>query len=407
MQNSRYSTTPARSSYDVIIIGGAMMGAAVAWFLANSDSFNGTVLVVERDESYALSSTAHSNSCIRQQFTTPLNVQISQFAADYIGRFREEMGGDPRVPNVDLQAFGYMYLAASDHAVDALRRAQAVQAACGAQTRLMSPEDITAAYPFYDLDGIKLGSHNTHNEGYWDSGTVFDWWRRMAKARGVEFVQAEVVDLCLNNAGTRLERVELANGSALSCGWVVNATGPRAALTARMAGLDLPVEPRKRYTYVFTAEKPLDRPLPLTVDPSGVHVRQDGPQSYMAGAAPDPDPGVSPEDFAMDHALWESHVWPAIATRIPQFDAIRVIQSWVGHYAYNTLDQNAVVGPHPDLSNFMFINGFSGHGLQQSPAMGRGVAEWIVHGRYRTLDLSPFHYDRITRNAPIAEFAVI
>ena len=109
----------------------------------------------------------------------------------------------------------------------------------------------------------------------------------------------------------------------------------------------------------------------------------------------------------MDHALWEDHVWPAIATRIPQFEAIRVTRSWVGHYAYNTLDQNAVVGPHPELGNFLFMNGFSGHGLQQAPAMGRGVAEWIAHGRYRTQDLAPFHYDRIPANAPLSEIAII
>jgi glycine/D-amino acid oxidase-like deaminating enzyme len=402
-----YSTTPSRTSYDVVIVGGAMMGAAAAWFLAKDDAFDGSILVVERDPSYEASSTTHSNSCIRQQFSTALNVRISQFGAEYITRFREEMGGDPRVPEVDLQAFGYMYLAASDSAADALRRAHAVQAGCGAQTRLMTSEEIAEAYPFYDLTGIQLGSHNTDGEGYWDSGTVFEWWRRMARARGVEFVAGEVTGMKRSGDGAHIEQVQLADGTAIYCGWVLNASGPRAARTAAMAGLSLPVEPRKRYTYVFTAEKPLDRALPLTIDPSGVHVRQDGPQSYMAGAAPEPDPGVDPDDFAMNHSLWEDHVWLAIAKRIPQFEAIRVTRSWVGHYAYNTLDQNAVVGPHPDMPNFLFMNGFSGHGLQQAPAMGRGLAEWITHGHYRTLDLTPFHYDRIVAGVPLSEIAII
>ena len=127
----------------------------------------------------------------------------------------------------------------------------------------------------------------------------------------------------------------------------------------------------------------------------------------MVGGHADHDPAVDPDDFAMNHVLWETHIWPTLATRIPQFEAIKVQSEWVGHYAYNTLDQNAVIGPHPDLGNFHFLNGFSGHGLQQSPAMGRGLAELLIHGRYKTLDLSPFHYDRIVQNRPIFEQAVI
>lgn len=126
-----------------------------------------------------------------------------------------------------------------------------------------------------------------------------------------------------------------------------------------------------------------------------------------AGSKGDPDPAADPDDFAMDHGLWENHVWPAIATRIPQFDALRIVTEWTGHYAYNVLDQNAVIGPHPDVRNFLFINGFSGHGLQQSPAMGRATAEWLVHGEFRALDLTPFRYDRIAAGTPMIESAVI
>ena len=174
-----------------------------------------------------------------------------------------------------------------------------------------------------------------------------------------------------------------------------------------MAGIDIPVEPRKRYTWIFAAEKPLDRALPLTIDPSGVHVRENGSGTYLCGGHADIDPGVAFDDFVMDHGIWQDKIWPAIATRIPQFEAIKVTSEWVGHYAMNTLDQNAIVGPHTEVENFMFLNGFSGHGLQQSPAMGRGTAEFLTHGAYQTLDLSPFHYDRIAKNQPILEKAVI
>ena len=408
MTRSGMAETPARSSYDVIIIGGAMMGSSTAWWLTENPDFDGTVLVLERDPSYEACSTAHTNSCIRQQFSTELNVRISQFTAEFIRTLRDRMGGDERVPDIGIHNFGYLYLADTEAKAERLRTAYKVQHAAGAETRLLTRDEIAAAYPFYQLDDIVLGSINTKDEGYWDGGNLFEWFRRSARSRGVEYVAAEVVGMTLDQAGCRVTGVTLANGQTISCGQVVNASGPRAARTARMAGIDdLPVEPRKRFTWVFKAERPLDRDLPLTIDPSGIHVRQDGPQSYLAGATPIPDPAVDPTDFAMDPDIWQDRVWPAIAARIPQFEAIRVITEWAGHYAYNTLDQNAVVGPHPRVGNFLFLNGFSGHGLQQSPAMGRATAEWLTYGAFRSLDLSPFRYDRIAQHAPYVELAVI
>lgn len=398
---------PAHTSYDVVIVGGAMMGSSTAWFLTDTDDFTGRVLVVERDPTYSACSTAHTNSCMRQQFSSELNVRISQFAADYVKNLRRYMGGDPEVPELRIHNFGYMYLADTQAHADRLRASHRVQVAAGAGTQLMTADQIAAAYPFYRVDDIVLGSINTVDEGYWDGITVFDWWRRQARARGVEYVTNEVVAMTRNAAGTRIDSVTLATGEVIGCGHVVNASGPRAARTARMAGIELPVEPRKRYTWVFTAERPLDRDLPLTIDPSGVHVRQDGKTTYMAGAHSALDPAVAYDDFDMDLDLWQDHVWPAIANRIPQFDALRVLREWAGHYAMNTFDQNAITGPHPEIGNFIFLNGFSGHGLQQSPAMGRGTAEWLTHGGYRTLDLSPFHIDRILANRPYAETAII
>ena len=209
-----------------------------------------------------------------------------------------------------------------------------------------------------------------------------------------------------NAAGTKVESVTLSTGETLACGTVVNCSGPRAVLTSRMAGIEIPVEPRKRYTYIFDAEQPLDRDLPLTIDPLGVHMRTDG-QYYLAGCPPDDDPAVDYDDFVQDYSIWEEKAWPTIANRIPQFEAIKLINSWAGHYAFNVLDQNAIIGPHTEVENFIFVNGFSGHGFQQSPAMGRGVAEWVTHGEYRTLDLSAFGYDRVVEGRKFLETAII
>jgi len=402
-----WATGPQHSTYDVVIIGGAIMGSSAAWFLTDNPDFTGRILVVEKDPSYQACSTAHTNSCMRQQFSNVLNVQISQFAADFVKNLRDYMGGDPRVPELTIQNYGYLYLADDPDFAETLRSNQKVQLSAGAETRLMTADQIRADFPFFAVDDILLGSINTKDEGYWDGGTVFDWWRRSARARGADYIANEVVAITRNRSGTRVDSVTLATGEVIGAGVVINASGPRGAKTAQMAGITLPVEPRKRYTWVFSAEQPLDRDLPLTIDPSGVHMRQDGPTTYLAGGRGDPDPAAAFDDFAMDHGLWEDHIWPIIATRIPQFEAIKLVTEWAGHYAYNSLDQNAVLGPHSKVENFLFLNGFSGHGLQQSPAMGRGVSELVAYGEYRTLDLSPFGYDRIARNEPLIEKAVI
>ena len=398
--------TPRHSSYDVVIIGGAIMGSSTAWFLTETRDFDGRILVVERDPSYEKCSTAHTNSCMRQQFSEKLNVQISQFAADFVKNLPERIG-DARVPAQTIQNYGYLYLADSEAFAATLRENQKVQLDAGAETELLSPNQIKARYPFYNVDDVLLGSINCKDEGYWDGGTVFEWWRRSARERGAEYIANEVVAMTRNSAGSRIESVTLASGEVIACGQVVNASGPRANRTAKLAGIEIPVEPRKRFTWIFSAEQPLDQDLPLTIDPSGVHCRQDGPKTYLAGCPADPDPAVEFDDFAMDHNRWESHVWPILATRIPQFEAIRVITEWAGHYAFNTFDQNAILGPHDQVENFIFQNGFSGHGLQQSPAMGRGTAEWLTYGEFRTLDLTPFRYDRIPANKPFKEKAVI
>ena len=398
------SAAPKRSSYDVVIVGGAVMGSSVAWFLSCNDDFDGSVLVVERDPSYEFTSTARTNSCMRQQYSNELNIRISQFSADYVRNFRSRMGDDPEVPDLAVHHFGYLYLAGDERFAATLRASQELQSSLGAGTVIMTPDEIVAEYPFYNVEDIVCGSHNTVDEGWFDSATMFDWWRRRARQAGVEYLTGEVVGI--DRAGNTITGITLASGEAVTCGVLVNASGPRGAVTARMAGLELPVEPRKRYTVVFDAAEPLPRALPLTIDPTGVHVRTDG-DVYVAGSTPEIDPAVPFDDFRMDSDVWEEQIWPVLAHRVPAFERAKVLSQWAGHYAHNVLDHNAVIGPHTDVGNFIFINGFSGHGMQQSPAMGRGVSELVAYGEYRTLDLTPLGYGRITRGEPFLETAII
>ncbi len=403
-------SAPKRTSYDVIIVGGAMYGSSVAWWLSRNPDFDGSLLVVERDPTYEFASTSHTNSCIRQQFSAEINVKISQFGVEFIKNFRTFMDDDERVPDIVLHSFGYMYLAGDDQFAKTLKDTHAIQQVLGAGTMHMSADDIKEAYPFYNMDDIVAGNHNLVDEGYFDGATIFDWWKRTARENGVEYCTNEAVAMELNEAGSAVQSVTLKTGDTTACGMVINCSGPRAVATSRMAGIEIPVEPRRRYTFIFDAQQPLDRDLPLTIDPSGVHMRSDG-KYYWAGCSPSingaDDPAVAYDDFEIDHSLWENYVWPIIAHRIPQFESIKLTNTWVGHYAFNTLDQNPIIGRHKNVENFIFASGFSGHGFQQSPAMGRGLAELIIYGEYRSLDLSPFGYDRIEANTPFLEKAVI
>ena len=402
-----FKKKPTHDKYDVIIIGGAIMGSSTAWFLSQNPDFNGTILVVEKDQKYEFCSTAHTTSCIRQQFSTELNIEISQFAANFINNFQEYMDNDIRAPKLAIKSFGYMYLAADEDFAKKLRTNQKVQVAAGAATELMTPDEMKLRYPFYNVEDIKLGSINLVNEGYWDSITVFEWMKNKARANGVEYIENEVIEIIKNKSEDRVISVKLASGEIINGENFVNATGPRAAIVSKMAGIEIPVEPRKRYSWIFKAENPLDRDLPLTIDPSGFHVRENGGGTYQAGGHGAYDPAVNFDDFIMDNDLWENTVWPILFNRIPQFESLRLISQWAGHYAMNTLDQNAIIGPHSTVQNFFFQNGFSGHGTQQAPAMGRAIAELLTYGSYKTINMSAFKYERLLNGHKVIEEAII
>ena len=396
--------TPEKSSYDVVIIGGAIHGSSTAFWLSRNPDFDGSILVVERDPTYEFASTSHTNSCIRQQFSSEVNIRISQFGAEFIRNFRDFMQDD-EAPDIALHDYGYMYLAGTEAMAQTLRECQQIQSSLGAGTRIMTPEQIAAEYPFYNLDGVILGSHNPVDEGYFDGGTIFDWFKRKARHNGVEYLHNEVT--AIGRDGNRVSGVTLASGETVSAGTIVNASGPRGAVTAKMAGFELPVEPRRRYTFIFDAAEPLEQDLPLTIDPAGVHMRSDG-RYYLCGCPPmGDDPAMAFDDFSYEDGVWEEKLWPVIANRVPAFERVKVVNSWVGHYAFNTLDQNAIVGCHPEVPNFIFQNGFSGHGLQQSPAIGRGVSELIAHGAFQSLDMTALGYERVLENRPLLEKAII
>jgi glycine/D-amino acid oxidase-like deaminating enzyme len=200
--------------------------------------------------------------------------------------------------------------------------------------------------------------------------------------------------------------VQLGQGGALACGAVVNAAGTGATAVMRMAGLSLPVEPRKRTVFVVHAPDAVHPDAPLIIDHQGIYLRPEG-RNWITATVPEDDGPCAPDDFEPDLSQFDELIWPRLFARSEGFGALKVLRHWVGHYDFNTLDQNAILGPHPDLPNLFVANGFSGHGLQQAPAVGRGIAEHVLTGGWRSLDLSDLSVERVLAGRPFRERAVV
>lgn len=397
---------PTRLAYDIVIVGGAAVGSSTAYWLSQAVGTSASILVVERDSSYEFSSTALSTSAIRQQYSNPINVKISQFGIEIIRDFPERMArffpGEP-APDLGFREHGYLYCC-SPEGVEAARARVDLQSSFGAGTVFLEAGPLKDRFPWINVDDLGGASWGARDEGWFDSMGLLNGFSRAARGSGVEYVDNAVTALTLE--GGTVASVTLSTGQTVSCGTLVNAAGPRAQQVAAMAGLSIPVEPRKRYSFVFASATPIPGRMPNVIDLTGTFVRPEG-ELFLTGNTPQRETAESYEDFETDHAEFDDYIWPALWHRIPAFDALRVQQSWTGHYEYNTLDHNGIVGFHPRVTNFMFANGFSGHGLQQSPAVGRAVSELIVHGAFQTLDLTPFRYERVESNEPFLEEAVI
>ena len=390
--------------FHVVVVGGGVIGSAIACFTLQETSFRGRVTVIERDPSYAKASSALSASSIRQQFGTAINVAISGYGIAFLREAAERLAVDGERPALSLVEPGYLYLAATDDGARTLRGNHRVQLAQGADIALLGPEALRARFPWLAVDDVTLGALGASGEGWFDGYSLLQAFRRKARSLGATYVAAEACGF--DRAGERIDAVALTDGSRIDGDVFVDAAGPWAAAVARWAGVDLPVRARRRSVFAFTCPTSLPA-CPLVIDPSGLWFRPEGRGQFICGISPDASNDPDDAPLTVEHALFDDVLWPLLAARVPAFEALRVTGSWAGYYEVNTFDHNGIVGFHPVIRNLVLANGFSGHGMQQSPAVGRGIAELLVHGRYRTLDLSPLAYERIPGGRPLVESNVI
>jgi FAD-dependent oxidoreductase domain-containing protein 1 len=383
----------------VVVIGGGVMGSALAYWLTRLEP-GIEVTVVERDPSYAQASSALSAASIRQQFSTPINIRISQASIAFLRNAAAELSVDAGEPDIGLREDGYLYLSAASGAAH-LREAHAVQKGCGSDVALLDQGDLARRFPWLNVDDVVLGSLGLSGEGWFDGYTLLTAFARKAREQGARYVNGEVNRLGIG--GNRITEVLLADGSRLPCTHAVNAAGPWARRIAAMAGVELPVFARRRTVYVLSCPTGLDS-FPLLIDPTGFWIRPEG-RKYIAGFSPTHD--LDDEPLQPDYDGFENLLWPALAHRIPAFESARLESAWAGYFEMNTFDCNAILGPHPSRENLLFMNGFSGHGMQQAPVAALGIAELILHGRFTTLDLSDLLFERILADRPLREANVI
>ncbi|XP_054902481.1 FAD-dependent oxidoreductase domain-containing protein 1 [Poeciliopsis prolifica] len=419
---------------DIVIVGGGVVGWSIAYWLKQKDKFSKQmrVVVVERDQTYSQASTVLSVGGIRQQFSLLENIHLSLESADFMRNINEHLGVLNEDP-VDLQFnhSGYLFLA-SEEVAHIMEQNYNTQRCAGAKVSLFSPQQVKEKFPWINTEGVALASYGLENEGWFDPWTLLNAFRRKAMSMGAIQCFGEVVDfkhvkqVMMTKTGEQIERttiksvkVQMPNSleyQPVDCGVVVNAAGAFSRKLAEMvgvgigslAGFSVPVEPRKRYVYVVHCPNGPGLDSPLLIDYSGVYFRREGlGGNYICGMSPEEAEEPDTSNLEVDHQFFQDKVWPKLANRVPAFEELKVTSAWAGFYDYNTFDQNGIIGIHPQISNMYFATGFSGHGLQHSPAVGRAVAELILDGEFKTLDLSGLSFQRILMQEPKLERNIV
>ncbi|CAG2062401.1 unnamed protein product [Timema podura] len=382
---------------------------------------------------YREASTVLSCGGLRQQFSVPENIQMSLYGAEFLRNIDKHLsveGCDP--PDVQFNPSGYLFLASEKGAAQLEDNAK-IQRELGAKMELLTSKKLKKKFPWLNTEDIALGCHGLENEGWFDPWLLLHALKRKSIATGAEYVTGEAIgfefkrqeDILAEGVeeGTYegldrlLVRTDDGEVRPIKFAIAVIAAGADSGNIARMArigvgsnllSVPLPVERRKRFVYVFHCENGPGINSPFLCDMSGMYFRREGlGGNYITGLSPPPQLEPSTDNLDVDYQYFNDYIWPLLAHRVPSFEAVKVKSAWAGYYDYNTFDDNGIVGPHPYYNNLYIAAGFSGHGLQQAPAVGRSIAEMIVDGGFQTINIARLGYDRLMLLEPLEESNII
>lgn len=390
-------TVPAKC--DVAIVGGGIMGLSTAYFL-KTHSPGIDVAVIERDPTYEFCSTPRASGGCRIQFSCPENIRMSLFSIDFIRKFPETMRTATQESPIDWVEGGYLFIVPPEH-IGLLEANHAEQVKEGGIAHLLDAAGLKARWPSMNVDDLGAGVHTPH-DGWCDPSGMLQGFRRKCVELGVRIVHDEVAALDVN--GTAVRSATLKSGATIAADHFVNAAGAWSALVGAMAGMKIPVSPLRRFEHYFTCGNPMER-LPYVKDLARMAFRSEG-AGFSGGVVDGDEPRGF--NFEVDHDYFERVVWPAAAHRFPALESAKCHRTWSGLYEQCELDGNPIIGNWPGrLDNFHVCTGFSGHGMMHAPAAGRAIAERILFGEYRTIDLTRMGYGRVIANEPYAERGIL
>ena len=384
------------NTYDVILVGGGVMGCATAYYLLKTDP-RLKVAILEMDSTYEKASTPLSDGNIRVQFNIKENIQMSQYGLEVLKHFAEEMEVEGIRPDPAFRQQGNLFVldeASRDESYDGW----VLQSSLDAIVYWLTPEDVRREYPLYNLKDCVAGTLGVH-DGTMSPLAVLLGYKKKAISLGAKFIQAEVTEIL--KTGNQVAGVRLASGDVLSSPVVMNAAGAWAPKVAKTVSVELPIAPTKRQVTVIETNARPENVLPLLFLPSGLYVVHEGAGVFTIGKS-FPTDYVGYDDFTWECKTFEELVWPELVEYIPEFDRLKIQRGWAGLYEVNTLDGNAILGEWLELKGFFMAGGFSGHGFQQCHAVGRYIAELMLQ-KVPTLDLSIFSPKRILENKPVFE----
>jgi FAD-dependent oxidoreductase domain-containing protein 1 len=383
---------------DIIIVGGGVIGSSIAYHLLK-DGYHGKVIVFERDKVYEYASTPRSAGGIRQLFTTDINIQLCRFSLQAYKSFPETMEVDGERAEIDFKQRGYLFLT-TEAMLPRLEAHVEVQHKYGVPSQILQKYELLEIIPELHVEDLAGGLYCAE-DGYLDPYSVMQGYIRCAKKLGAEYIY-EDVDVILSDQHA-ISGVRLRDGREYRAPIVINCAGAWAPVLSERLGLPLPVVPLPRQVFQFDVVHPLQKYLPLTIDPTGVYFRHEG-EKWIAGYSEDREPGY---DFTWRRSYFVEQIWPVLAHRIPNFEQAKIERGWAGLYDFNTQDHNAIIGEHPGMKGYYVAFGFSGHGMQQAPAVGKGLSELIRTGAYESIDLTPLRVERFAENDLIIEDAVV